>query len=118
MDLEDIDDWSFLPNNLFVFIEKDDKVYIFSAEIKHPIHQINECKAIWENYNKKRNTALNNYRSVGNKNTSTLDSINRFEEDGFKAYCACFNEKAIMESFMEPINIQAQSIVVIVKLFL
>jgi tetratricopeptide (TPR) repeat protein len=99
------------PKHLFVFFANGDRVFVVSTEAKSKIDQIAECKDVWDNFKKKSDAASAAYRASELKDQKAIDDQNRYEEEGFRAYCRCFEQRAKMEPFFKPLTEQAQSIV-------
>lgn len=101
----------FLPKHLFVFFANGDRVFVVLAEVQSNINQIAECKDVWDKFKIKSDAAFATYRASELKNNKAIDDAHRYEEEGFKAYCRCFERKAKKESFFKQLTMQAQAIV-------
>jgi hypothetical protein len=101
----------FLPNHLFVFVANKQYVFVVSAETKDTINQIEECKDVWNKFNKKSAVALESYRASGLKDEKAFETSRRYEDEGFKAYTSCFERKAKTAPFFSSLSTQAQSLV-------
>ncbi len=101
----------FLPKHLFVFFSNDDRVFMVSAEVQSNINQIAECKDVWDKFKKKSDAAFATYRASKLKDQKAIDDTHRYEDEGFKAYCRCFEQKAKMEPFFKQLTKQAQTLV-------
>src|SRR4029077_16264993 len=102
----------FPPKNLFVFFANGDRVFVVSTEVQSNIDQIAECKDVWDGFKKKSDAASAAYQASELKEQkATDDDIQKNEEDGFRAYCRCFEQRAKMEPFFKQLTKQAQTLV-------
>jgi len=101
----------FLPKHLFIFFVNGDRVFVVSAEVQSNINQIAECKDLWDKFKKKSDAAFAKYRASELKDQKAIDDTHRYEVDGFKGYCTCFDQKAKMEPFFKQLTKQAQTLV-------
>jgi len=105
------DIWPFPPKHLFVFFANGDRVFVVSTEAKSKIDQIAECEDVWDKFKKKSEAASAAYRASDLKDEKAIDDQNGYEEEGFRAYCRCFEQRAKMEPYFKQLTEQAQSIV-------
>jgi hypothetical protein len=100
----------FPPQHLFVFFANGDRVFVVSTEVQSKIDQIAECKDLWESLKKKSNAASAANQASERKDQKPSDDMQREEED-FRAYCKCFEQRAKMEPFFKQLTKQAQTLV-------
>jgi hypothetical protein len=98
------------PKNLFVFFANGDRVFVVSTEVQSNIDQIAECKDLWDSLKKKSDAAAASNQASELKDQKPTDDMQREEED-FKAYCRCFEQRAKMEPFFKQLTRQAQTLV-------
>ena len=102
----------FSPKTLFVFFANGDRVFVVSTEVQSNIDQIAECKDVWDGFKKKSDAASAAYQASELKDQkATDDDMQKNEEDGFRAYCRCFEQRAKMEPFFKQLTKQAQTLV-------
>ena len=102
----------FPPKNLFVFFANGDRVFVVSTEVQSNIDLIAECKDVWDGFKKKSDAASAAYQASELKDQkATDDDMQKNEEDGFRAYCRCFEQRAKMEPFFKQLTKQAQTLV-------
>ena len=101
----------FPPKNLFVFFANGDRVFVVSTEVQSNIDQIAECKDVWNGFKKKSDAASAAYQASELKDQKATDDTVRYEEEGFRAYCQCFEQRAKMEPFFKQLTKQAQTLV-------
>src|SRR6266446_9541962 len=101
----------FPPKTLFVFFANGDHVFVVSTEAQSNIDQIAECKDVWDGFKKKSDAAFAAYQASELKEQKASDDMVRYEEEGFRAYCRCFEQRAKMEPFFKQLTEQAQSLV-------
>src|SRR5437773_5612067 len=101
----------FPPKNLFVFFANGDRVFVVSTEVQSSIDQIAECKDVWDGFKKKSDAASAAYQASELKDQKATDDSLRYEEEGFRAYCRCFEQRAKMEPFFKQLRKQAQNLV-------
>ena len=101
----------FPPKNLFVFFANGDRVFVVSTEVQSNIDQIAECKDVWDGFKKKSDAASAAYQASELKDQKATDDSLRYEEEGFRAYCRCFEQRAKMEPFVKQLTKQAQNLV-------
>jgi len=101
----------FPPKDLFVFFANGDRVFVVSTKVQSNIDQIAECKDVWDKFKKKSDAASATYRASEDKDQKASDDSVRYEEEGFRAYCRCFEERAKMEPFFKQLTKQAQTLV-------
>lgn len=102
----------FPPKDLFVFFANGDRVFVVSTDVHSHIDQIAECKDVWDGFKKKSDAAVAAYQAGELKDEkATDDTVRRYEEEGFKAYCRCFEQRAKMEPFFKELTKQAQTLV-------
>ena len=99
------------PKNLFVFFANGDRVFVVSTEVQSNIDQIAECKDVWDGFKKKSDAAFAAYQASELKEQKASDDMVRYEEEGFKAYCRCFERRAKTEPFFKQLTEQAQTLV-------
>jgi hypothetical protein len=99
----------FPPENLFVFFANGDRVFVVSTEVQSKIDQIAECKDLWDGLKKKSDAASAANRASELKDQAT-DNMQREEED-FRAYCRCFEQRVKTEPFFKQLTKQAQTLV-------
>jgi hypothetical protein len=99
----------FPPENLFVFFANGDRVFVMSTEVQSNINQIAECKDLWERLKKESDAASATDQASDLKQKAT-DDMQREEED-FRAYCRCFEQRAKMEPYFKQLTNQAQTLV-------
>jgi hypothetical protein len=99
------------PKNLFVFFTNGDRVFVVSTEAQSNIDQIAECKDVWDGFKKKSDAASAAYQASELTDQKATDDMRRYEDEGFKAYCRCFEQRAKMEPFFKELTKQAQTIV-------
>ena len=105
----------FPPKHLFVFFANGDRVFVVSTEAQSNIDQIAECKDVWDGFKKKSDAAFAAYQASELKEQKASDDMVRYEEEGFRAYCRCFEQRAKMESFFNQLTKQAQTLVDILQ---
>src|SRR6266853_644575 len=101
----------FPPKTLFVFFANGDRVFVVSTEAQSNIDQIAECKDVWDGFKKKSDAAFAAYQASELKEQKASDDMVRYEEEGFRAYCRCFEQRAKMEPFFKHLTEQAQTLV-------
>src|SRR6266581_4170649 len=101
----------FPPKDLFVFFANGDRVFVVSTEAQSNIDQIAECKDVWDGFKKKSDAAFAAYQASELKEQKASDDMVRYEEEGFRAYCRCFEQRAKMEPFFKQLTEQAQTLV-------
>ena len=99
------------PKNLFVFFANGDRVFVMSTEVQSNIDQIAECKDVWDKFKKKSVAAFAAYRELELKGQKPIDDSVRYEDEGFSAYCRCFEQRVKMEPFFKQLTKQAQTVV-------
>jgi hypothetical protein len=99
------------PKDLFVFFANGDRVFVVSTEVQSNIDQIAECKDVWDGFKKKSDAASAAYQASELKDQKATDDMRRYEDEGFKAYCRCFEQRAKMEPFFKQLTKQAQTLV-------
>ena len=99
------------PKDLFVFFANGDRVFVVSTEVRSNIDQIAECKDVWDGFKKKSDAAFAAYQASELKEQKASDDMVRYEEEGFRAYCRCFEQRAKMEPFFKQLTKQAQTLV-------
>jgi len=97
------------PKTLFVFFANGARVFVVSTEAKSNIDQIAECKDLWEGLKKKSDAASAANQASDLKQKAT-DDMQREQED-FRAYCRCFEQRVKMEPFFKQLTKQAQTLV-------
>src|SRR6266550_8189211 len=75
------------------------------------IDQIAECKDVWDGFKKKSDAAFAAYQASELKEQKASDDMVRYEEEGFRAYSRCFEQRAKMEPFFKQLTKQAQNLV-------
>jgi hypothetical protein len=100
-----------LPKHLFVFFANGDRVFVVSTEVQSNIDQIVECKDVWDGFKKKSDAASAAYQASELNDQKASDDMRRYEDEGFKAYCRCFEQRAKMEPFFKQLTKQAQTLV-------
>ena len=105
------DIWPFPPKTLFVFFANGDRVFVVSTDVQSKIDQIAECEDVWDTFKKKADAASAAYRASEAKDQKPSDDNVRYEEEGFRAYCRCFEQRAKMEPFFKQLTKQAQTLV-------
>jgi predicted enzyme related to lactoylglutathione lyase len=102
----------FPPKHLFVFFGNGDRVFVVSTEVQSNIDQIAECKDVWDGFKKKSDAASAAYQASELKDEkATDDDMRRYEDEGFRAYCRCFEQQAKMDPFFKQLTKQAQTLV-------
>jgi tetratricopeptide (TPR) repeat protein len=101
----------FPPKNLFVFFANGDRVFVVSTEVQSNIDQIAECKDVWDGFKKKSDAASAAYQASELKDQKATDDTVRYEEEGFREYCQCFEQRAETEPFFKQLTKQAQTLV-------
>jgi hypothetical protein len=81
-----------------------------STEVQSNIDQIVECKDLWDSLKKKSDAASAANQASELKDQKPTDDMQREEED-FRAYCRCFEQRAKMEPFFKQLTKQAQTLV-------
>jgi predicted enzyme related to lactoylglutathione lyase len=99
------------PKHLFVFFANGDRVFVVSTEVQSNIDQIAECKDVWDGFKKKSDAASAASRASELNEQKASDDMRRYEDEGFKAYCRCFEQRAKMEPFFKQLTKQAQTLV-------
>jgi len=99
------------PKNLFVFFANGDRVFVVSTEVQSHIDQIAECKDVWDGFKKKSDAASAAYQASELNEQKASDDMHRYEDEGFRAYCRCFEQRAKMEPFFKQLTKQAQTLV-------
>jgi hypothetical protein len=99
------------PKDLFVFFSNGDRVFVASTEVQSNIDQIAECKDVWDEFKKKSDAASAAYQASELNDQKATDDMRRYEDEGFKAYCRCFEQRAKMEPFFKQLTKQAQTLV-------
>jgi hypothetical protein len=66
---------------------------------------------VWDGFKKKSDAASAAYRAGEVKDQQATDDAAKYEEEGFKAYCRCFEQRAKMEPFFKELTKQAQTLV-------
>ena len=101
----------FPPKNLFVFFTNGDRVFVVSTEVTSNIDQIAECKDVWDEFKKKSDAANAAYQTSELTAQKADEDMQRYQEEGFRAYCRCFEQRAKMEPFFKQLTEQAQTLV-------
>ena len=101
----------FPPKTLFVFFANGDRVFVVSTEVQSNIDQIAECKDVCNGFKKKSDAASAAYQASELKDQKATDDTVRYEEEGFRAYCQCFEQRAKTEPFFKQLTKQAQTLV-------
>ena len=101
----------FPPKTLFVFFANGDRVFVVSTEVQSNIDQLAECKDVWDGFKKKSDAASAAYQASELKDQKATDDTVRYEEEGFRAYCQCFEQRAKTEPFFKQLTKQAQTLV-------
>ena len=101
----------FPPKHLFVFFANGDRVFVVSTEVQSNIEQIAECKDVWDTFKKKADAASAAHQASEVDEQKAGDDMVRYEEEGFRAYCRCFEQRAKMEPFFKQLTKQAQTLV-------
>jgi hypothetical protein len=101
----------FPPKTLFVFFANGNRVFVVSSEVQSKVDQIAECKDEWDGFKKKSDAAFAAYQASELKDQEASDNMTRYEEEGFKAYRSCFEQRAKMEPFFKQLTKQAQTLV-------
>ena len=101
----------FPPKTLFVFFANGDRVFVVSTEAQSNIDQIAECKDVWDGFKKKSDAASAAYQASELNEQKASDDMHRYEDEGFRAYCRCFEQRAKMEPFFKQLTKQAQTLV-------
>ena len=101
----------FPPKNLFVFFANGDRVFVVSTEVQSNIDQIAECKDVWDGFKKKSDAASAAYQASELKDQKATDDTVRYEDEGFRAYCRCFEQRVKMEPCFKQLTKQAQTVV-------
>jgi hypothetical protein len=101
----------FPPKTLFVFFTNGDRVFVISTEAQSNIDQIAECKDVWDGFKKKSDAASAAYQASEDKDQKATDDTVRYEEEGFRAYCRCFEQRVKTEPCFEQLTKQAQTLV-------
>jgi hypothetical protein len=101
----------FPPKALFVFFSNGERLFVVSTDVQSNIDQIAECKDVWDGFKKKSDAASAAYRAGEVKDQQATDDTVKYEEEGFKAYCRCFEQRAKMEPFFKELTKQAQTLV-------
>ena len=99
------------PKHLFVFFANGDRVFVVSTDVQSKIDQIAECEDVWDTFKKKADAASAAYRASEAKDQKPSDDNVRYEEEGFRAYCRCFEQRAKMEPYFKQLTKQAQTLV-------
>ena len=99
----------FPPKHLFVFFANGDRVFVVSTEVQSHIDQIAECKDLWESLKKKSDAASAANQASELKDQATDDR--QREEEDFRAYCRCFEQRAKVEPYFKQLTQQAQTLV-------
>jgi len=92
------------------FFANGDRVFVVSTEVQSKIDQIAECKDLWERLKKESDAASAAYQASDLKDEKPTDDMEREEED-FRAYCRCFEQRAKMEPYFKQLTKQAQTLV-------
>jgi hypothetical protein len=100
----------FPPKHLFVFFANGNRVFVVSTQAQSNIDQIAECKDLWDSLKKKSDAASAANQASELKDQKPTDDMQREEED-FRAYCRCFEQRAKMEPFFKQLTKQAQTLV-------
>jgi hypothetical protein len=100
----------FPPKHLLVFFANGSRVFVVSTEVQSKIDQIAECKDLWDSLKKKSDAASAANQASELKDQKPTDDMQREEED-FRAYCRCFEQRAKMEPFFKQLTKQAQTLV-------
>jgi hypothetical protein len=106
------------PKHLFVFFANGDRVFVVSTEAKSKIDQIAECKDLWERLNKdlwerlkKESDAASAADQASDLKDQKATDVMQREEEDFRAYCRCFEQRAKMEPYFKQLTKQAQTLV-------
>ena len=100
----------FPPKHLFVFFANGDRVFVVSTKAKSKIDQIADCKDLWERLKKEWDAASAADQASERKDQKPTDDMQREEED-FRAYCRCFEQRVKTEPFFKQLTKQAQTLV-------
>ena len=101
----------FIPNEIFVFVSKENRILLVSSPAAIEITEIPQCRSEWDKFAKKRSEALDVYRASQLKNEKAFDDSIRCGKQGFEAYRHCYDREARKQQFFTSLKIQAQSIV-------
>src|SRR6266576_4089393 len=99
------------PKDLFVFFANGDRVFVVSTDVQSNIDQIAECKDVWDGFKKKSDAAFAAYQASELKEQKASDDMVRYEDEGFRAYCRCFEQRVKMEPCFKQLTKQAQTVV-------
>ena len=66
---------------------------------------------MWDGFKKKSDAASAAYQASELKDQKATDDTVRYEEEGFRAYCQCFEQRAETEPFFKQLTKQAQTLV-------
>ncbi|MBN2397594.1 MAG: hypothetical protein JXI32_04375 [Deltaproteobacteria bacterium] len=101
----------FIPDEIFVFVTRGNRVLLVSAPAAVAITEIPECRSEWDRFAKKRDEALHIYRSSQLEDRKAFENSLRYGEQGFEAYRRCYEREAQNRPFFPSLKRQAQSIV-------
>jgi len=101
----------FIPDEIFVFVTRGDRVLLVSSPAAAAITEIPQCRSEWDRFAKKRDEALHIYRSSQLEDRKAFEDSLRYGEEGFEAYRRCYGREAQNQRFFPSLKRQAQSIV-------
>ncbi len=99
-----------IPNDIFVFVATEKRIFIVCSKPAAGITDIPECRRKWDKFNQKSLKALKIYQSSQLKDKNAINNALQYEEQGFMSYHRCFGREARDQPFFEPLIKQAQSI--------
>jgi len=100
----------FIPDELFVFVVKGNRVLLVSSPAAVAITEIPECRSEWDRFAKKRAEVLDVYRTSQLKDRKAFEDSLRYGEQGFEAYHRCYEREVANQPFFTALKKQAQAI--------
>ena len=101
----------FIPDEIFVFVSKGDRILLVSSPAAVESAEIPQCRGEWNRFAKKSSEALDAYRASQLKDKRAFDDSLRYREEGFDAYRRCYEREAKNQKFFTSLKKQAQAIV-------
>jgi len=103
-------DYSSPPQNIYVFVSRDNFVYMAEIELKEPIKQILKCKAVWDSVHTISEKNLEAYRASNLKDTTLFNKGIELDKVAFNKYCDCYSREIKNEGLIVAVLKQMESI--------
>lgn len=100
-----------LPNEIIVAAVRGGRLYVANMPAKAKIAQLPACAQVWRDYEAKSKAAEAAYKASNGKDEKLFERSSQLQEEGSKAFRACFAERAKGEAFFAEATRQAQEMV-------